>query len=191
MDEAIAYWSRVLAGAPPELVLPTEPLPTERRSVSEQVPPIELPLPMDAVAQLRARATELNLELKAVAAACLAYVAAYHAREDEVLLLLPGVDAGQSSSEADAATRAAAVLRLAVDRGAASVTSLASLATAAQEQLLSAARPEHALDAETLLEAGPEAWRGAARPLALGLSSGRGQPAMPPLAGARRLAPAA
>lgn len=49
---------------------------------------------MDAVAQLRARATELNLELKAVAAACLAYVAAYHAREDEVLLLLPGVDAG-------------------------------------------------------------------------------------------------
>lgn len=193
------YWRSLLQDAPPALQLPpADPPPSDdigaRAADAAALGAASHPavaLSAEAEASLIAAAAhfssdQLRVSTVAVGAACLAWVAAAHARADEAvvyaedgdvaaLLRLTFEAAAEEEAEEESGAKGGA-------KGAASGAhaastplgsgSLASLARQAAVQLARAAEPAHRLPLARLLRCGPPSWReGGGAPVALMVSS--------------------
>ena len=146
-SDAGAHWKKLLVGAPAGLPLPLD---KALAPVAADADAAFVLFPEVGAAALRAHAERLGVTAVDVAAAALAWVAAVHARESDIMILVEG--------------RRPTLLRL----DASPTTTLGALATEAAKQ--GGAALKNPLPFLDILALGPADWATAERPLPLHLS---------------------
>ena len=146
-SDAGAHWKKLLVGAPAGLPLPLD---KALAPVAADADAAFVLFPEVGAAALRAHADRLGVTAVDVAAAALAWVAAVHARETDIMILVEG--------------RRPTLLRL----DASPTTTLGALATEAAKQ--GGAALKNPLPFLDILALGPADWATAERPLPLHLS---------------------
>jgi len=147
-NTSVVFWKERLAGAPPVLPLITDAAPSDGSAAQLLHEMTQIELPDLATAALREHAAGMGLQSHDVATAALAWVAAVHAREADVVVLLD-------------AQWCDALIRLDANPHA----TMASLAAECSRQLEAAAL--HELSMPELIECGPAEWMQLERPFPL------------------------